>query len=101
MQNHSARSSRYASPARRATWTQPAYRTDITLDGASLRIGLGFSESARASESDARADECAEGAICSGGAKWPAGPRFRSVQNELNGFALSPFALVTFIWGSK
>jgi hypothetical protein len=33
--------------------------------------------------------------------KSPAGPGVRSAKNELNGFALSPFALVTFIWGRK
>jgi hypothetical protein len=41
-------------------------------------------------------------ALIGGGAsKWPAGPGLRSAQNELNGVAFSPFALVTFIWGRK
>ena len=42
------------------------------------------------------------GASVTGGVpKWPAGPGVRSTKNEPNGFAISPFALVTFIWGRK
>ncbi len=36
-----------------------------------------------------------------GASRWPAGPGVRGEKNELRGFAFSPFALVTFIWGRK
>jgi hypothetical protein len=49
----------------------------------------------------ARPAECAEGRSTGGVSKWPAGPTHRSAKNEPNGCALSPFALVTFIWGRK
>ena len=45
--------------------------------------------------------ECTVASIRSALSRWPAGPGVRGAKNELNGFALSPFALVTFIWGRK
>jgi hypothetical protein len=57
-------------------------RIDSSLDEASFGFGVASSDFAQARHCEARADECAADPMCRKLSKWPAGPGFRSVQNE-------------------
>jgi hypothetical protein len=84
--------------------TAAATLGDSALDGQASEYLARLTQRTRAGfrpKRAARPAECAESSIAGGVSKWLAGPIDRSAKNEPNGFALSPFALVTFIWGRK